>query len=394
MVHCSIILDDASGVFIAGNIIKGVIQLQLNEPKKFRGLYFLIYGRAKCHWTETRQRTTGSGENRRTSSETVHFNGKTVYLNTKTYLFGSPGGDSIQMPSGTHRYDFLCQLPPLIPGSFEASHGDIRYRVEAVLDVPWSFNKEFKLGFTVIRVDDLNNDPSLKVATFDEEVKKFCCLFCESEPLYIKVTLPRTGFAPGEEIPVTIDFKNKSNEEIRGGKIYVKRIILYHSETPHSKTKTQEDFVTEVYCPGVGKQSSNEFIKEIKLPQGMVFSNSAFCYVVQIFYELKVEIFTNDCHKNVKFRFPITIGAIPISTQPLNQTATFMPAQNPEPFFNAPNPSAPAFNTNGQQPYVPSASAPNEDLPPSFEEATKSEKTMNEQTPESKGVSSSYGWSA
>ncbi|CRK98600.1 CLUMA_CG012215, isoform A [Clunio marinus] len=342
--------DNPNGVFVAGDTIKGVIELQLNEPKKFRGLYFLIYGLAKCRWKMER------------TKDDSHFNGKTVYLNTKTYLFGSPGGDSIQMPSGTHRYDFLCQLPPLIPGSFEASHGHIRYHIEAVLDVPWSSNKEFKLGFTVIRADDLNNDPSLNLATSGEAVRKFCSLFCMSEPLYIKVTLPRLGFVRGEEIPVTIEFDNKSNKEIRGGKIYVLRIILYHSETPYRATKTEETCITKVSFPGVGKQSSNAFTQKIKLPQGMVLSNSAFCYVLQIFYELKVEIFTNACHKNVKFRFPITIGAIPISTQPLNQTATFMPAQNPEPFFNAPNPSAPAFNTNGQQPYVPSASAPNEDL--------------------------------
>lgn len=194
----------------------------------FLGFYFNVYGAAKCHWTESRTVTSGSGRNRTTRTETTHFNGKDVYLNSRTYLFGADGADAMVIPSGTHRYDFACQLPPQLPASFEASYGSIRYKIEAVLDVPWSFDKEFNLQFTVVRIDDLNFHPELKIPSKAEEVKRFCCLFCESEPLMMTVTIPYTGYTPGQNIHVTIMYNNKSDVEITTTKIFLKRIIQFH----------------------------------------------------------------------------------------------------------------------------------------------------------------------
>lgn len=188
----------------------------------------MVYGAAKCHWTETRNVSSGSGRGRTTRTETIHFNGKDVYLNTRTYLFGADGGDAITMPSGTHRYDFACQLPPQLPASFEASHGDIRYKVQAVLDVPWGFDKEFDIQFTVVRTDDLNLKPQLKIPCQGEEMKRFCCLFCESEPMIMTVTVPYFGYTPGQDVHVKIKYDNKSNVEITATKINLKRMIEFH----------------------------------------------------------------------------------------------------------------------------------------------------------------------
>lgn len=191
-------------------------------------MYFKVYGAASCHWTETQRRTTGTGNNRRTVTHTIHFNGKNVYVNTKTYLFGHDGATAVEMPSGTHRYNFALQLPPLLPASFEASHGHIRYEVEAVLDVPWGFDKEFKLQFTIVRNDDLNFDPQLRMPCQMEEITTFCCLFCQSAPLMMTVSVPCTGFAAGQNIPININYVNKSDVDATRTKINLKRIIRYN----------------------------------------------------------------------------------------------------------------------------------------------------------------------
>lgn len=155
------------------------------------GLHFTVYGAAECHWTETREHTTGTGNDRKTTRETIHFNGKDVYLNTRTYLFGGPGSEAREYPSGTHRYDFTSPLPESIPASMDASLGSIRYHVKAVLDVPWSIDDEFKVAFTVVRHDNLNNFPDLRLACRSEEIKTFCCCCCQSDPLIATVTLPQ-----------------------------------------------------------------------------------------------------------------------------------------------------------------------------------------------------------
>ena len=187
-----------------------------------------MYGAAKCHWTETEQRTQGTGKNRRTVNHTIHYTGKDVYLNSVNYLFGHAGADAVELPSGTHRYNLIFQVPVLVPASFEAKHGSIRYHVEAVLDVPWGFDTEFKVQFRVARNIDLNYQPELKLGSHNEEIKRFCCLCCESDPLMVTLKLPFIGFVPGQGIPYEIWYVNRSDVAVRGTKISLRRIIRYN----------------------------------------------------------------------------------------------------------------------------------------------------------------------
>lgn len=149
-------------------------------------------------------------------------------MNTTTYLFGSKGGDNIEVASGTHRYDFACSLPSQLPASFEASHGHIRYTVEAVLDIPWRFDKETKVQFTLVRLNNLNEFPDLKLACRSEEIKRFCCSFCESQPLIMTVTLPFSGFIPGQNIHVNVNYNNTSDVQVDRTRISLNRIIRYN----------------------------------------------------------------------------------------------------------------------------------------------------------------------
>lgn len=184
-----------------------------------------MHGAAKCHWTESKTKTTGFGENRRTITTTTHFKGKDVYLNTKSYLVGSEDGDTIEISKGTHYFDFSCQLPDNLPASFEANFGHVRYRVEAVLDIPTSANVEFKLQFAVFRHEDLNDFPELRTICSNDKIKNFHWLLCQSAPLMINVSLPQAGFVPGQTIPITISYVNKTSVDVLKLKINLKRII-------------------------------------------------------------------------------------------------------------------------------------------------------------------------
>lgn len=160
-------------------------------------------------------------------NKTIHFRGSQVYLNSRVYLFGASGASPIEVQSGTHRYNFSCLLPSQLPSSFEGSDGHIRYSVEAVLDVPWFFDKTYQVQFTVVRVDDLNLHPELKIPSHSEEIKRFCCCFCESEPLIVTVVIPYTGYTPGQNIHFTITYNNKSNVQILSTKICLKRTVEF-----------------------------------------------------------------------------------------------------------------------------------------------------------------------
>lgn len=149
-------------------------------------------------------------------------------MNARTYLLGHQGRQSSEMQPGVYRYTFETLLPSMLPASFEGAHGDIRYNVEACLDIPWRFDKEYKLPFHVVRNDDLNAFPDLKIPFRNEQLKTFCCLFCKSEPLIITVTIPCGGFTPGSSIPITIEYINKSDVEIDSTKINLKRTVKFN----------------------------------------------------------------------------------------------------------------------------------------------------------------------
>ena len=298
-----------------------------------------MYGAAKCRWTETEQRTQGT---------TIHYEGKHVYLNSVNYLFGHAGADAVELPSGTHRYNLIFQVPVLIPASFEAEHGHIRYHVEAVLDVPWGYDKECKVQFKVARNDDLNYQPELKLGSHNEEIKCFGYLCCESDPLIVTLKLPFIGFVPGQGIPYEIWYINRSDVAVRGTKISLRRIIRYNrlvsdsnfvrilvllvailSTSPHYKNKIEILNVTQSNESGVECGKRNKVKGILTIPSDVVNSNSSCCYVVQVSYDVFVEALTTGAHQNVELCTPIVIGTTPLIMDQNNSQAASRAIQQP-----------------------------------------------------------------
>jgi hypothetical protein len=190
-----------------------------NDVSMFSGLYFIVYGKAETQWTKVKNRKR---------NEIIRFEGRHVYLNTKSYVFGSPESNAVEMASGTYKYDFACPLLMLIPASFEGKHGHIRYHVEAVLDIPWRFNKEIKLQLTIARQDDLNEFPDLKTPVVFKTIEKYSCLCFNSQHLMVTVTLPQSGYAPGQKIHVTVSYDNKSNVRVNRTVVCLKRTVQFN----------------------------------------------------------------------------------------------------------------------------------------------------------------------
>jgi hypothetical protein len=68
----------------------------------------------------------------------------------------------------------------------------------------------------------------------------------------------------------------------------------------------------KVWGPGVKGSSSSKIEKDLPIPRFFMNSNSKYCNVIQIFYELKVEAQITGFHRNIEIVFPITIGSIPL----------------------------------------------------------------------------------
>lgn len=253
----------------------------------------------------------------------------------------------MEIAAGTYRYEFSCFLPERIPYSFEGAYGHIRYYVEACLDIPWDFDEEIKKPFTITRTDDLNLMPELKLPVNCEDVKTFCCLFCESEPLIMSATVPCTGFTPGQNIKIKVNYINKSDVDIDHTEFTLKRIVHFNSSTPRHKTRSANDEMAKVFGPGVRPGATITFDKVLNVPQIAVTSNDKICNVVQISYKLKIEASVPGCHGNIEFSFPITIGTFPLNFEPLASAPNLVeedeldPSAPPYNFLDLPVPKAP-----------------------------------------------------
>ncbi|CRK98609.1 CLUMA_CG012196, isoform A [Clunio marinus] len=303
---CEIRFDNnPKATFQSGQTITGTVILTLTEKKKFRALYLKIEGSAKCMWTVTK----GTGNKRRS----VTYSGKEDYLNQVTYLFGSQSGTTpVQIPAGTTTYSFACILPQQIPSSVEGKYGNIRYSCKAVLDRPWKSDKEFRLSFTVIKAEDLNLvTPSLFLPAKSEIIRRFYCCCFKSKPFQMCVSIPFTGYVPGQKIEVTIHMNNQSNIDIEGTKVSLERGIQYISQAPRKKIRFESLTVCEIFGTGMRACGLGEFKILLPLPP-LAPTNMDYCSVLTTSYQLKVLAKASGAHKNPHLNIPITIGTIPL----------------------------------------------------------------------------------
>jgi hypothetical protein len=62
------------------------------------------------------------------------------------------------LPAGVHEIPFEFTLPKSLPSSFEGDFGYVRYTCKATLERPWDFDILCKRAFTVIGIEDVNED--------------------------------------------------------------------------------------------------------------------------------------------------------------------------------------------------------------------------------------------
>jgi hypothetical protein len=278
------------------------------------GLSILFEGKAKVHWTESRTRTTGSGNNRRTEHYTEHYTAEETYFSVKLKLLDNKGiqavdnllkrgsnilsdhmqlivtvtdGDVTIQP-GTTYYPFYFTLPTNLPSSYNSSVGKVVYLVTARMKRSWyKFDVKAPLQFTVNGVLDLNKDPGAQLPLSTAKDKNICCWCCKSGPIGFNLNLPRRGFVPGEIIPFTAEMTNMSRRKVKGATASIVQIVKYHAR---GKTKTNEFTIVKSHFGGVAEGQSETWLEREGLritpvpPTGLAGG----CRIIDVQYELKV----------------------------------------------------------------------------------------------------------
>lgn len=343
--RCEIKFDNNPlGIYHAGQTLSGRVELHLDKPKTVNAFTLVISGCAEIEWSED------DNDKRDT------YRGKEELLHAEIALVAQSKGSAIEIPVGTHVYNFTCELPQHLPTSFEGNYGKIRYLVCATLDRPWKFNQTCKVAFTVLKPVDLNQDPSAGQPKRVELSKTFCCWPCRTRPLFITVETPATGFVPGQKIPILVVLDNSSSVAVHGVKCSLDRTESYISQSPYEKTKTVDKTLASLSTAVVNDKHAR-LTQQLEIPS---IAPTGKCSVLAIDYELNINIQVESCRVNPRIKIPIIIGTVPLLTATSSSRSNLMMGVNANygSFDECPQPTAP-----------PAPATFDGALPPSYEEA-------------------------
>ena len=110
-------------------------------------------------------------------------------------------------------------------------------------------DKKKKQFITVNTLVDLNGMPHIKEPITRNNTKTFGCCCWITDPLSQTVNLPRTGYAPGESIPVNAEIENLSDKEMNKTQAILIQEVAFHSSRGKTKSierKIQVTLVTDI----------------------------------------------------------------------------------------------------------------------------------------------------
>lgn len=263
----------------------------------FVGLRLILSGEAECKWIET------------AGNKHTIYRGQENFFSTLAYLLEVNDNET---SARRHFYRFSCELPAHIPYSIERKqkkvHGSIRYTVNANLDMPCNLILHAQETFTVIQSEDLKYFPELNLPMEVEKIKTFCCLCCKSRPLILTAFIPRSGYALGEEILLTISIVNKSSTDVASTVIKLIRVETFTSQSPDERILKLRESISELHSNGAKAGERVSFEELIKIPRTIPITNHRCCRIFKVSYELKLTARTLGINSSPEIHIPITIG--------------------------------------------------------------------------------------
>lgn len=355
MASCQIVFDQNDhGTFFTGQIVSGKVIVQLNKRKKLRAIQLKICGFSYATWRDRR-----SGAKKEHHHKKRRFSGREDYIASNTFLIGSDNGQDTIVEAGSHIFTFQCLIPENCPSSFEGKYGHIRYVAKVIMMNSSSKNHSYTVGFTVLKLLDLNWDSSmLKMPANIEAIEGFC--LSTSKPVLLSVDITQTGYVPGQMILVSGEVNNQSNCDAKKINVFLNLRAIYTSDCPRTNTKVEKICLVKKESSPVARKTRRNFTEIIRVP-ATAPSCEHLSKVVRISYEIAVVAVMNGLIRNAKAVIPITIGNVPFHT-------TSVPIPR---IADVPSTSANAMTLAGGVPESFVSNISNEiDLPPpSYEEA-------------------------
>lgn len=139
-----------------------------------------------------------------------------------------------------------------------------------------------------------------------ESTRSFCC---KSGNVNLYVDIPKAGFAPGEEIPITVKVENNAGVYFKSLTFHFNQVIQYTSYQPRVQIKTSAFSLVDksLIMSGAASRSMQGTLVIPQVPP----TSETLSKVIRISYEISVLIETTR-KKIIRSAVPVTIGYEPV----------------------------------------------------------------------------------
>ena len=296
-------VEKANGIYFSGELIKGHLLVRISERLKINNLRVLLKGQGRVWWKESR--------NNGKHTYTVTYSEEEEYLHCNIVLMTKQqNGNDCYLETGEQVFPFQMQLPQILPTSFEHIHARVRYSLKGTMDIPWAFDKTVNLSLTVIQQVDLNTNPLLRQPATGSQVNTICCCCCKSDPIIAKLSLPKSGYVPGEQLIFNASIDNKSNYEMKSTSL---KIIQYILCMTSSGSRMFRSLVAEVVSPKkIGKNSYDEWNNVSVTIPSVCPSSRGTSKILDVYYCAVLHVDPYGPFSSFDTSIPIVIGTVPL----------------------------------------------------------------------------------
>lgn len=301
-------LDSIRNVFYSGQIVTGSVNFTLDRPITVQALFVEATGEAVVEWIEKETETYNGVK----QYKQVRYYGNEVYLRHTQHLVANNG--QIQLPAGPQSLPFRFQIPHTAPSTAAGERGNVNYKITARLIQANNSTEELGTIFEVVAPFDLNlaNDTVKQPINFElEETDAGCSCFCGSGEISVKITLPVTGYCPGQIIPISVQAQNRSGNEIK--KIVYQLVVkeCYRTKQPMAEYMPPERVLVSVKSGAVLGKTTRNFTVNLKVPD-LIVPNLENCTIIDIGYFFKVKVKLSGCDDDLEDESEICLGLIPL----------------------------------------------------------------------------------
>ncbi|KAL5273518.1 hypothetical protein ACFFRR_000327 [Megaselia abdita] len=290
----------------SGQKVRARAIVLVDKPTIVRQLLIKVRGSAGVYWNDLEKEG--------------HMD-EILYIDEQIPLLNPDNGYKyIALNPGRSTFDFTFTIPLGCPTSFESKRGRVRYLVKLVF-VTNFINSQKCVGFTVIKPLNLNNHGVNLALPFCDDKEKKMWLGLSNNKIVINAKVPKTGFVPGEGIPIEVFIHNKSSSDI--WELSIKLVLrAIHRTRSHKSTHKEKISLAKIkYTKAqIGKKSC---FKEMLMIPPTPPSYEDVCYIFDVSYSVDVTAIFSGLHSELVLKVPVVIGSIPLGVTELRKADAF-----------------------------------------------------------------------